>query len=216
MKRSGGFNINLYCSSSATIPIESGNKVIVKQLTDYPAGEKINISVDPDKPAVFTVSLRVPEWSKRTEILINGNPEGNIVPGKYHQVKREWENGDKISLKPDMTAHLKLLKGYQALVRGPVVLARDSRFGDRDTDEAAVVSAKGNVVELKPVENKPENIWMAFSAPVVLGTNLEGEFRAPRLLNFCDFASAGNTWEEDSRYRVWLKQTLNVMNKKYT
>ena len=46
-------------------------------------------------------------------------------------------------------------------------------------------------------------------------TDLEGDFRNPKQANFCDFASAGNTWGEDSRYRVWIPQTLNVMKTDY-
>jgi len=215
MRNAGGLSVNLYCSSNSTVALDQKNSVKVVQQTEYPVNETIGINIDPDKPASFTVSLRIPEWSKRNEILVNGTPAGEIVPGTYKEITREWKKGDKISIKLDLTAHLITLKGYQALLRGPVVLARDTRFSDRDVDEAAVVSSKSNVVDLMPILEKPENIWMAFTAPVVLGTNLEGEFRDPRQVHFCDFASAGNTWEEDSRYRVWLKQTLNVMNTKY-
>jgi hypothetical protein len=56
---------------------------------------------------------------------------------------------------------------------------------------------------------------MSFTAPLVLGTDLEGEYRNPEQINFCDFASAGNTWGEDSLYRVWIQQTLNVMKSDY-
>jgi DUF1680 family protein len=216
MKSTRGFSVNLYCKSTATIALNQKNNVSIEQVTDYPADESISISIDPDRQEQFTVSLRIPEWSKRNEILVNGTPAGEIVPGTYKEITREWKKGDKISLKFDLTAHLITMNGYQAIVRGPVVMARDARFADRDVDEAAVVASKAGVVELKPVQNKPGSIWMAFTAPVVLGTNLEGEFRVPRQVHFCDFASAGNTWEDDSRYRVWIKQTLNVMNTKYS
>lgn len=81
--------------------------------------------------------------------------------------------------------------------------------------ESAVISAKEGIVSLETVSNKPDNVWMAFRAGLVLGTDLEGEFRQPRPVSFCDFASAGNTWGEESRYRVWIPQTLNVMNEEY-
>jgi hypothetical protein len=51
--------------------------------------------------------------------------------------------------------------------------------------------------------------------PVDQWTDLEGDFRNPKQVNFCDFASAGNTWGEDSRYKVWIPQTLNVMKTDY-
>jgi hypothetical protein len=78
-----------------------------------------------------------------------------------------------------------------------------------------VVSSKEDKVALLPSKLKPEGIWMAFTAPLVLGTDLEGESRNPKQVNFCDFASAGNTWDEDSRYKVWIPVTLNVMKADY-
>ena len=79
-------------------------------------------------------------------------------------------------------------------------------------DEAGVIQAGADgYVELLPAENKPERMWMAFTAPVVLGTDLEGDFAKPKPIAFCDFASAGNTWDKRIRYRVWLKKTFNVI-----
>ena len=115
----------------------------------------------------------------------------------------------------DLSGRLITLNGFQAIMRGPVLLARDSRFGDGFVDEAAVIQNKDNHVDLVPTAKKPDHIWMSFTAPLVLGTDLEGEGRNAKQVRFCDFASAGNTWTYESRYRVWIKQTLNVMNAAY-
>jgi hypothetical protein len=115
----------------------------------------------------------------------------------------------------DLTGRLIKLNGYQAIVRGPVVLARDTRFGDGFIYESAVVNGKDGKVDLIPSIKKPENIWMSFTGPLVLGTDMEGIYGTPLQINFCDFASAGNTWSEDSRFKVWIPQTLNVMKTDY-
>jgi hypothetical protein len=115
----------------------------------------------------------------------------------------------------DMRGRVVAINGYQAILRGPVVLSRDARFNDGFIYESGLIREKDGFVELKKSPSKPSDIWMSFVAPVVLGTDLEGEFRNPRQVNFCDFASAGNTWGEDSRYRVWIPKTLNVMNMDY-
>ena len=174
------------------------------------------MTVNPDKSSDFIISLRVPSWSLNSTIEVNGVPRAEIKPGSYARISRTWNKGDKIIFKADVTGHLIDLNGYQAVVRGPVVLARDTRFVDGDVDEAAVINHDDNIVYLKPADHKPENVWMAFTAPMVLGTNLEGESRNPHQVHLCDFASAGNTWREDSRYRVWIPRTLNVMNMKYS
>ncbi|MDD5053137.1 MAG: hypothetical protein PHO27_10440 [Sulfuricurvum sp.] len=70
-------------------------------------------------------------------------------------------------------------------------------------------------MEILPSTEKPEHVWMAFTAPLFLGTDLEGKFKKPLQIHFCYFSSAGNTWEQSSRYRVWIPKTLNVMNAEY-
>jgi hypothetical protein len=81
--------------------------------------------------------------------------------------------------------------------------------------ESAVIRENQGLVELLPSKVKPDGVWMSFTAPLVVGTDLEGEFRNPKQVSFCDFASAGNTWGEDSRYKVWIPQTVNVMKTDY-
>ena len=104
--------------------------------------------------------------------------------------------------------------GCQAIVRGPLVLARDSRFDDGFVDEGVVVQATSDgTVELTPAD-ADGFAWMAFTAQMVVGTDLEN-YGKPRPVHLCDFASAGNTWDKSVRYRVWLPKTLNVMKGEY-
>jgi DUF1680 family protein len=207
--------INLYCQSVIKITVNLINTVQIEQKTDYPVTDKIDFIISPEKAEIFTISLRIPEWSQKNSITVNGKEITGAIPGSYQKITRIWNKGDKVSLTLDLRAHLVNLKGFQAVVRGPVVLARDTRFADGDVDEAAVVGNQKNIVEMKVSDKKTENIWMVFTAPMVVGTNLEGTDRNPKAIKLCDFASAGNTWEENSRYRVWIKKTLNVMNMNY-
>ena len=119
----------------------------------------------------------------------------------------------RVMVELDMRARLVELNEAQAIVRGPLVLARDSRFKDGDVDEASVIVSKDGYVELTPVQ-APDFAWMAFTVPMVLGTDLEGNGKA-RPIHLCDFASAGNTWNQAERYRVWLPKTWNVMRTPY-
>ncbi len=207
--------VNLYTQSSASVQLNTKNKVTLKQNTNYPLSDRIEIILQPEKTEAFTLALRIPAWSNQTSISVNGVSVEGIKSGSYQKIKRAWKPGDIVVLNLDVSGRLITLNGYQAIMRGPVLLARDSRFNDGFVDETAIVQNKNNLVELQPVIDKPENIWMSFTAPLILGTDLEGEFRNPRPVHFCDFGSAGNTWSPDSRYRVWIKQTLNVMNAVY-
>lgn len=207
--------INLYSQSSASVQLNPKNKVTVLQTTSYPETDQIEISLQPEKPESFTLALRIPAWSNQSSVSVNGIPTEGVRSGSYFRINREWKKDDKVVLKLDLSGRLISLNGFQAIMRGPVLLARDSRFGDGFVDEAAVIQNKDNRVELAPASKKPDHVWMSFTAPLVLGTDLEGEGRNPKQIHFCDFASAGNTWTYESRYRVWIKQTLNVMNAVY-
>jgi len=215
MSASNEIYFNLYSQSKATVQINPKNKVLFEQTTSYPETDVINITLQPEKAAVFTLALRIPEWSHQTKVLVNGTPVEGVNSGSYCKVSRSWKAGDQVTLQMDMTARLIVLNGYQALSRGPILLARDSRFNDGFVDEAALVQHTNHVVEVQPAKEKPADVWMAFTAPLVLGTDLEGEYLKPHPVHYCDFASAGNTWSPEVRYRVWIKQTLNVMKSQY-
>ena len=90
-------------------------------------------------------------------------------------------------------------------MRGPVVLARDARLGGPDVDAVATPKADAERrVPLAPAADRPDGVWMAFRAPFDAGLHdRAGE------LTLVDYASAGNTWDERSRYRVWLPQILD-------
>lgn len=207
--------VNFYSQSEASVKLSPKNLINLNMVTSYPESDRVEISVRTEKPENFTLSLRIPEWSERNLVEVNGQSLEVVTKGTYCRIDREWKSGDKVTLKLDMRGRLVTLNGYQAILRGPVLLARDSRFSDGFVDEAAVIQNKDNMVDLIQTEKPDAPIWMAFTAPLVLGTDLEGGGRNPKQIHFCDFASAGNTWDPNTRYRVWIKQTLNVMNAVY-
>lgn len=213
----GGENeilINIYGGVESTINMKGKNKVLISQISDYPVSDSILIRVNPEKSENFTIGFRIPAWSINTQIRVNGKAVTGITPGSYYKITRNWTKSDKVVVKLDLTGRLVNLNGYQAIIRGPVVLARDSRFKDGFIYESAVIKEKNGKVNLIS-SDKADDIWMTFTAPLTLGTDLEGVFRDPRQIHFCDFGSAGNTWGEDSRYKVWIPRTINVMNVDY-
>lgn len=207
--------INLYTDCSGKIQLPSKRSVKIVQKTNYPADGNIEINIDLDKSENFTLALRIPEWSLVNSVTVNGEKFNDIQAGTYYKIHRMWNKGDKIILNLDTRGRIKRLNNYTAIEKGPLVLARDTRFDDGFIDETAQIREKDNFVELIPVANPPQGIWMAFTAPLVLGTDLEGEARNPKQIYFCDFPSAGNTWSKDIRYRVWIPETLNVMDTEY-
>ena len=208
--------INLYADSKTTINLgaKRNQPVTISQKTTYPAGNVVEIEVAPRKTATFQIALRIPAWAAldKCVIEVNGTPE-KIATHGWHVITREWQAGDKITLSLDMRGRLVERNNHQAIVRGPVVLARDSRMGDGFVDETSVVQSKDGYVELTTIAS-PDFAWLSFTAPMVMGTDLEGN-NAPSQIKLCDFGSAGNTWDKQVRYRVWLPKTLHVMTTPY-
>ena len=64
--------INFFIPSSTETKINKNN-ISIKQITNYPVEEQINLEISPKKESIFTVNLRIPEWSKENIILINGD-----------------------------------------------------------------------------------------------------------------------------------------------
>jgi DUF1680 family protein len=202
--------VNLYTDFSAEIALDKKRKVNIKQQTAYPLEGDIKIRIDSDKPEVFTVALRIPAWSKDNSISVNGEILDGVTAGAYFKINRTWRKGDVIQLQLDVRARLVRENGHASLVKGPVVLARDNRFADGLVDEEAQIVEKDGYVELSPVVDKPAEMWMAFTAPLIVGVNPGNEDQLKQI-HFCDFASAGNTLEQDSRHRAWILETLNVV-----
>ena len=64
---------------------------------------------------------------------INGEEQEITHKGGYLYIERIWENADKVTLDFKIETKVVKLNNSQAIVRGPLLFARDSRFNDGDT-----------------------------------------------------------------------------------
>jgi uncharacterized protein len=103
--------------------------------TNYPLDGAIRIKVAPVAPSRFAIKLRIPAWSQATTLMVNGESI-RAQPASYVRIVRRWSAGDIIELTVDMRCRVMQAKQgvsagsdrFQALVRGPVVLARDENI----------------------------------------------------------------------------------------
>jgi DUF1680 family protein len=123
-----GIYVNLYGGNSADISFREG--VGIKQITDYPLGGNILIEVNPKKPRSFTLHLRLPGWTRKYQLRLNGESLTPEINSGYLTIHREWKSGDRIEfnmpMPPVRTYMADAFKGYEGLValqRGPVVYA---------------------------------------------------------------------------------------------
>ncbi|MFO0849210.1 MAG: glycoside hydrolase family 127 protein [Gemmataceae bacterium] len=195
MRDADGLVLNWYGPGTLTTPLPSGVSVKLTQDTDYPRDGRVRIVVDPAKPAEFALKLRIPAWSARTTVTLNGAAQPAPTPGTYLTLSHTWKPGDVVELVLDFSPHFwageRECQGKVSAYRGPLLLTWDRRFNDMDPAEIAPLDADalpGKVVQ-----------WPGSLKPILL---LEMPSRDGRTVRLCDFASAG---QSGSPYRSWLE-----------
>ena len=215
--KDNSLSVNLYLPMEASFA-SGRNSVGVKVETGYPVDGKVRLSLDARKMSEFSLALRVPSWSEgKFAVTVNGEAQDCVPDNGYVKICRKWKGGDVVEIDMEIKTKVVELNNMQAVVRGPLVFARDSRFADGFVDESAVIQKDENgCVDAVPVTAEDSFCWLDLQVPMVLGANLEDDAeKAVRLIHFCDFASAGNDWDRNGRYRVWIPRTLHVMSEPY-
>ena len=209
-----GLRLNYYGPCSMTIPLRKSLRVGIQQKTRYPVSGRINIAVNPSKTASFCLKLRIPAWSARTKVRVNGTPVPDVVAGSYLELDRTWRKGDTVQLDLDMSLHLwpgeKECDGLASIYRGPILLTYDHRYNlhlaaGKKLRMRTIDLGKGTTqAELKvPVldarQLKGRTLkWEEWFAPLML---IELETAGGKAVRLCDFASAGMT---GTPYTSWL------------
>jgi uncharacterized protein len=159
--------VNCYAQSTGEMRV-GGATVRVEQTTDYPWSGAVKLVVSPDKPARFTVRVRIPGWAQARPVPSDlysyaaaaapawqvrvGGVRLNAQPEKgYVAITREWRSGDTVAL--DFPLPVQVVRGHEAIAatrgqvafeRGPVVYC----FEQVDQPiPAAMSAAASRVVE---------------------------------------------------------------------
>jgi len=128
--RGDAATFNFYSSSLVKGEFSNGRKVAFDMYSLYPRTDYVRIVSHTEGAA--PVRLRIPAWSANTEVKLNGNAFDGVVAGSYFTIDRDWRLGDIVEVKFDMPVVAHTLDHHVAFTRGPVLLARDSRFADGD------------------------------------------------------------------------------------
>jgi DUF1680 family protein len=208
MQAADGPVLNLYFPGKAEARTASGARVALTLDTDYPREGTVRLLVRPARAETFTVALRIPAWSRATTLAVNGVPQP-VQAGTYAKVRRLWADGDRVELVLDMRLQVVDApdgNGQVALKRGPVVLAMDDRLAPAEKNAVAVLERNsGPLLRATSNPRAAQRIgaWIALDVPLLVNGSR-------RMLTLCDYASAGNGWSTDNRFRTWLPQPLSL------
>ncbi|MCC6580637.1 MAG: glycoside hydrolase family 127 protein [Phycisphaeraceae bacterium] len=120
--------VHLYAASTTNLTV-ADQRVTLRQITDYPWSDTVEMSVEPESAVTFKLALRVPGWCEGASMSINGQSIAmpRLQRG-YAGIKRRWQPGDRVAMTLPMpvrrtSAHpaCRANVGMVALERGPIV-----------------------------------------------------------------------------------------------
>lgn len=135
-----GIYVHLFHNSGLSWQLENGTPIRISQKTRYPWDGDIAFTLEPRKSTEFTFYLRIPGWTSRAAVEVNGRPlAGQARPGTYLPIRRTWKSGDTVRLRLDMTPRLMTANprvredaGRVVVERGPLVYCLEGLDQPRD------------------------------------------------------------------------------------
>lgn len=198
MEDGSGPVVNLYNAGSVNTRTPGGQPLHLTLDTEFPLSGKVVISISPEQKEKFTVKLRIPAWSKGTVLAVNGK-RMEVTAGTYAAITRKWSKGDTVELTFDMACRLvdaphgtdPAGDNFRAVVRGPIVMARDENIDARYAEPVKVQTRPDGTVDIRPVSPTLPATKMEYLVPTDRGD-----------IRMVDYASV-NGWE-GKRICTWL------------
>ncbi len=194
MEHESGVALNYYGPGAIQTQSPDGNQIVLTQATDYPVSGQIVIGIELEQEEELSLFLRIPQWSRRTSLQVNGDAAVEPRAGAYAELQREWKTGDTVTLNLDMSPHYWVgegdCEGRSSIFRGPVLLSYDPRFNNMPADAVPAFDVL-NMKESAALYSGWLQPWMLFEYSAVDGSRVR----------LCDFASAGCSGR---RYSTWF------------
>ncbi len=193
--------VNLYTPMTAQLATPGGQEFAFEMVTAHPRSGLVTLLVRAplEGAEAFTLALRIPEWSWRPSLSVNGASH-DVAAGSYARLTRRWRAGDVVEL--DLGLRCRLVAAphgvnrrgdpFQALLYGPLVLARDKRLGGDIHAPVAIAADADGTVAVEPLSSAIGQV--AFNVPT-----RDGGF-----FPVIDYASAGSTWDDASAFVSWM------------
>jgi hypothetical protein len=130
----------LYAPSEVAAKVADGAKVIVREETDYPFRDTVELKISLPQATQFPLYLRVPRWCEGASVKINGAAvEIQTKPSSLIVLDRLWKDGDAVTLRLPMQIAVRRWPKNQnaaSVSYGPLdfslaIKQRWEKYGDR-------------------------------------------------------------------------------------
>jgi uncharacterized protein len=161
--------VNLFIASEVEWP-EKGFRL--RQETSFPEQERTTLTIRAAKPVELALNIRVPYWATRGgAVRLNGEALPVFSsPSSYLELKRAWQDGDKVEVDLPMSLHIDPMPddhSLQAVLYGPLVLA--GQLGNEGLSANRTYLGYGTVPEGDGVPvpdiTKPSNSVLSWVEP---------------------------------------------------
>jgi len=129
-----GLAVGLFVPSRVTWA-PNGAKANLQQDTSFPASDETVLHLTMEQPRRFALSLRLPAWSNRVSLKLNGEvvaTEQSSASDQWLTISREWSSGDRVTLQFEPKLHARPVDREHpdrvAIAYGPIVLAQDAAW----------------------------------------------------------------------------------------
>ena len=189
MKDEAGLYVNLYNDCRFNTDL-FGESIRLDMRANPYESKGAKITVD-GKGQSFAIALRVPTWTEKFTVTVNGEAVDYVEKSGYAIVKRTWER-DKIEVKLSSPVRMRVINGKIAFTKGPIALTGDCRLGDISSP-LNIKAKDGKTVSAKRVKNTLFESNIAYE----IGTR-DGK------ITLCDYAQAGKNYDdENTGITVW-------------
>jgi hypothetical protein len=122
-----------YVASEVTALVGDRTRLTITETTDYPFGEDVTLTLKPERPVRFPLSLRIPDWCEAPRVFVNGDPVRlDQAPRGWVVLERQWRSGDTVRLEFPMKLRATLWSNNRnsvSISHGP--LTYSLRIGER-------------------------------------------------------------------------------------
>jgi DUF1680 family protein len=147
--------VHLYCSGATEVSI-GGSQVRIRQATDYPWSGAVQIDIGLDRDAEFALRMRIPDRRSPLRLTVNGDDAEYELDRGYAVVRRQWRDGDSVTLELAMPverlyAHpaVKMDLGRVCVKRGPLVYCMEA------VDNAGVAPTQSRLPREAELSTRP-------------------------------------------------------------
>lgn len=117
--------VHLYGANKLDTKWENGDRIRLRQETDYPWKGTVKFVVEDAPEHPITLKLRIPGWStaENNALAVNGESvDSAVAPGRYFEIERVFEPGDEIQLEIGFEASLYQAHPYAEEIRNQVAV----------------------------------------------------------------------------------------------